>query len=56
MPDVVTGVALDLMGSHEEQGIGAIESLDLGLPVHAQHPAFSGGFKQTDDIAHLPLE
>ena len=40
---VVVAAALQLSGSHRQQGCGTIERLNLALLVHAQHQRAVGG-------------
>lgn len=54
MADVIVGDAIDVAESHGQQGLGALEGLDLGFLVHAQHDGVIGGVEiQPHDVAHL---
>src|SRR5512132_2920622 len=51
---IIVGAALGLPGAPWQQGLGAVQSLDLTLLVHAQHKGVLGwGHVEPDDVAHL---
>src|SRR3984893_2717861 len=54
MTPVVMGAPLGHAGSQGQYGLGAVQSLDLGLLVDAEHERGLGRIQiQTDDVAHL---
>src|SRR3978361_807856 len=51
---VVVGLAFGLARAHRQHGLCAVEGLDLGLLVDAQHQGPVGWLKvEPDDVAHL---
>jgi len=54
VPRVVVGEALGVDGSHRQQGLCAIERLDLRCLVGAGHQrAFGRAHVEADDVGHL---
>ena len=52
--NIVVGTALDLPRTHRQQGLGAVEGLDLGLFVDAQDQSSVRGMQiQADDVTHF---
>ena len=48
------GDPFDIPQPHGQQGLGAVEGLDLGFLVHAQHHGVVGGVKiKSHDIPHF---
>jgi hypothetical protein len=45
VPPVVMGAALDLPGTHGQQGLGAIQGLDLALLIHAEDEGLVRGIQ-----------
>ena len=43
--DVIVGDPFDIPQPHGQQGLGAVEGLDLGFLVHAQHHGVVGGLR-----------
>ena len=57
MPGIVVRATLDLPRVHRQQGLGAVERLDLAFLVDAQdHRAVRWGHVQPDHIAHFRNE
>jgi len=54
--NIIMAAAFHLSGTHGQQGLGAIQGLDLRLLIHAQHQRPVGWVQiQADDIAHLSM-
>ena len=54
MTNIVVAAALDLAGPHRQQGLGAVERLDLGLLIHRKHHRLLGRMRvQPHHIGHL---
>ena len=54
VPDVVVGAALGHPGHHRQCRLGALQGLDLGLLVHAQHHRRLGWVQvEPDDVVEL---
>ena len=52
--DVIVGDPFDIPQAHGQHGLGAVEGLDLGFLVHAQHDGVVGRVEiKPHDIAHF---
>ena len=54
MADIIVSVALDIVEPHGQGPLGAVECLDLGLFVHAQHHRMVGWIQiQSHDVSNF---
>jgi len=55
--DIAMGAPLDLTGSHREQRLGSVQSLNLSFLVHTEHQSTVWGIEiQSDDVTDFVNE